>query len=330
MIRKSFYYLFLVISLALIAITLLSLIHNISLWFLQILDFPRIQYLVVGFICLAAMIATIKRWNWGNRLMIGGIVIAITIQAFIIFPYTKFASKEVATVNKSQVNEENSISLLVANVWLKNKNYSAFLDVVEKSKADIVMALEVNYEWIEEIEPLEKKYNYTVKKPYDNTYGMALYSKFPLKDTEILYLNNEKVPSIHTKVQMSGQKVFNLHVVHPVPPKPSKHPDNVGEKEIALVKVGNMVSNESLPAVVAGDFNDVAWSKFSRLFKENGQLNDIRVGRGFYNTFDATSGIMRWPLDHVYVTPEFKVMEVKRLGKFGSDHFPYLVELYLP
>jgi len=330
MIRKILYYLFLTLSILLIAISLLSLIHNISFWFIQILDFPRLQYLVVGFICLAAMIATIRRWNWGNRLLVGGIIIAITIQMFIIFPYTKFSGKEVATVKKSQVDtERNSIKLMVANVWLKNDNYAAFLKMAEKNQADIIMTLEVNNEWLEEIKSLENIYNHTVKKPFDNTYGMALYSKYPLKDTKIRYLKHEEVPSIHTKVQMPD-KIFNLHVVHPVPPKPSEHPDNVGEKEIALVKVGNMVSEEKLPAVIAGDFNDVAWSKYSRLFKENGQLNDIRVGRGFYNTFDATSGIMRWPLDHVYVTSEFEVMEVKRLEEFGSDHFPLFVKLYLP
>ncbi|MGK7395532.1 MAG: endonuclease/exonuclease/phosphatase family protein [Candidatus Cyclobacteriaceae bacterium M3_2C_046] len=251
---------------------------------------------------------------------------SIAIQLIIIFPYTTFSDTELSSV-KGKPEVDDVFSILVANVWMKNNNYTALLNIIEKNQPDIVIALEVNAWWLDQIKVLESRYNYVEKKPFDNTYGMALYSKLPLKNTRILYLNHEKVPSIHTQVIMNSNKEFNLHVVHPVPPKPSNHPDNVGEKEIALVKVGNMVVNEKLPSVVAGDFNDVAWSKTSRLFKEEGQLNDIRVGRGIYNTFNAKSWILRWPLDHVYVTSEFKVVEIKRLNKFGSDHFPFWVSL---
>ncbi len=81
--------------------------------------------------------------------------------------------------------------------------------------------------------------------------------------------------------------------------------------------------------MVAGDFNDVAWSKTSRLFEVKGELNNVRYGRGLFNSFDATSLVWRWPLDHVYVSEEFRVLELERLGRFGSDHFPIFVRLAL-
>lgn len=67
----------------------------------------------------------------------------------------------------------------------------------------------------------------------------------------------------------------------------------------------------------------------SRLFQIESQLNDLHTGRGFYNTFNAYSHFMRWPLDHVYVTDEFEVLKLERLAAFGSDHFPLYVELVL-
>jgi endonuclease/exonuclease/phosphatase (EEP) superfamily protein YafD len=39
---------------------------------------------------------------------------------------------------------------------------------------------------------------------------------------------------------------------------------------------------------------------------------------------------MRWPLDHVYVSEEFRVMSFRKLNYFGSDHFPIYVALALP
>jgi len=38
---------------------------------------------------------------------------------------------------------------------------------------------------------------------------------------------------------------------------------------------------------------------------------------------------MRWPLDHVYVSGEFRVAGLERLLAGGSDHFPIFVRLVL-
>ena len=51
-------------------------------------------------------------------------------------------------------------------------------------------------------------------------------------------------------------------------------------------------------------------------------MRDPRVGRGLYPSFDANSRILRWPLDHVFVTPGFNFVQVRRLRDVGSDHFP--------
>jgi hypothetical protein len=37
--------------------------------------------------------------------------------------------------------------------------------------------------------------------------------------------------------------------------------------------------------------------------------------------------MLRWPLDHVFHEASFTLGTLKRLGYFGSDHFPVLVEL---
>ena len=36
---------------------------------------------------------------------------------------------------------------------------------------------------------------------------------------------------------------------------------------------------------------------------------------------------MRWPLDHLFHSPGFSVKCIKRLAKYGSDHFALLTEL---
>ncbi len=222
------------------------------------------------------------------------------------------------------------LAFCCSNVLIDNRESAEVLKAVKDSDPDIFLAMEVNQWWLDELASLKEDYPYFMEEPNDEAYGMALYSKLPLKDKKLKYLKHENVPSFHAKVEMLSGRDFMLHAVHPVAPMPSdEYPDNVGEAEVALLKVGDFVANEDIPSLVAGDFNDVSWSHTARLFGKSGELENVRIGRGLFNSFDATSKVMRWPLDHFFVTEEFSVADFKKLGKVGSDHFPLYAEFVL-
>ena len=52
-------------------------------------------------------------------------------------------------------------------------------------------------------------------------------------------------------------------------------------------------------------------------------------GRGLYPTFNAKYPLLRWPLDHLFVSPHFELMQIDRLPDIGSDHFPIYFRLCL-
>lgn len=326
--KQSIFYFIIVVSVFLITVSLLSLIYDLTFWYSKILDFPRLQYFYLALICLIMFVLLNKKWGFASILLSLGLVTVLFLQATFILPY--FVGEKSVTDASGTSKASIGVGILIANVLVTNKNSADFLQIVEDADPDVFLVMEVDEWWVNQLDPLKKKYSYVVEYPLDNAYGMALYSKFPLKDSEIMFFNHQDVPSFHAKVILPSERAFMFHGVHPVAPVPSeKYPDNEGEEEVALLKVGKIVAADTLPSIVAGDFSDVSWSHTSRLFEEHGNLNNVRIGRGLFNSYSAKSLIQRWPLDHYFVTQEFALLELERLPPFGSDHFPMFAKFVL-
>ena len=327
---KSVYYLIVLVSFVLVVISMMSLTYNNALWWMKAIDFPRTQYLGAAVACLFLLLFWVKKWSFWAMFLASGLLATIVIQAWFVYPYTTLATPEVSSLPSAEVRPEARVRLMIANVYMYNRADSQLLRVVEETDPDMLLLLEPDTWWVDHISSLRQRYRYHHERPLDDTYGMALYSRYPLNNFTTLFLQHDNVPSFHCDVSLPSGRSFRFHGVHPVPPILSEHPDNAGRQEHELIAVGKLVKKKQLPTVVAGDFNDVAWSNTSRLFQVEGALKDTRVGRGLYNSYDATSYIMRWPLDHVYVSEAFRVLDFRRLEKIGSDHFPIYVELALP
>jgi endonuclease/exonuclease/phosphatase (EEP) superfamily protein YafD len=174
---------------------------------------------------------------------------------------------------------------------------------------------------------LEKEYPHTIFYPLNNTYGMLLYSRLELKKSKINFLVEPDIPSIFTKVVLKNGEEIDLYGLHPTPPVPGENLRST-ERDAELLIVGKAVKKENRPVIVAGDLNDVAWSYTTKLFQKISGLLDPRIGRGLFNTFNAKYPLLRWPLDHVFHSRHFTVVQLKRLPYFGSDHFPIYIKLH--
>ncbi|MES2881887.1 MAG: endonuclease/exonuclease/phosphatase family protein, partial [Bacteroidota bacterium] len=159
-----------------------------------------------------------------------------------------------------------------------------------------------------------------------NTYGLLFFSRYVLRNEKIIFRVDNEVPSIEAEAQLPGGQWVKIFGLHPKPPVPGESLTATA-KDKELMKVALLVEKEKLPCVVMGDLNDVAWSHTTELFRKVSGLLDPRRGRGFFSTFSANHWWVRFPLDYVFCSSNFGLVQMKRMPHFGSDHFAMFIHL---
>jgi endonuclease/exonuclease/phosphatase (EEP) superfamily protein YafD len=305
--------------------TLLSLSRG-SHWIFRMWDFPRVQIATLAAASAVAYRARFSRGTPAERALLAADAAVVAYQLFRIHRYTRLARPMVKRA--TEVDPDNRIVLMMSNVLQTNREYDRLLAVIDEVDPDVILAVEIDRPWMNALEPLSERYPYAVPVPLDNLYGMLLLSRFELIDPQVEFLIEDDIPSVHTRVRLRSGVEMILHCVHPRPPEPI-HDQPSTPRDAELVVVGRRIEKEKekLPTIVAGDLNDVAWSSTSELFVRISGLLDPRVGRGFYNSFNANNPLFRYPLDHVFHSTHFKLVRLERLPPIGSDHFPILIEL---
>lgn len=314
-----------VLALLLVIATVLPLLR-FDQWWIRVLDFPRAQITIAGIVILALYIYFWDTSRTYESLVLGLLVLATGYQIVKMFPYTVLMPREVLA-SESRSNEAN-LKLLVANVLIGNRESEAFLAIVRQYDPDVILTVETDAWWEEALRLLEENYPHTLKYPLDNSYGMLVHSRLEMIDPEIRFILQDSVPSMHMQVVLPSDDRIFLHFVHPDPPNP-KYATETTERDAELLIVGREVKQRNMPTIVAGDFNDVAWSYTTRLFQKASGLLDPRIGRGMYNTFNARNPLLRWPLDHVFHSDDFKLVRMETGPAWGSDHLPVFIELSL-
>ena len=64
---------------------------------------------------------------------------------FQILPFTLFGKKQVLTAK--EVSEENSLKIMISNVYEDNDNYQGCLTVIRQNNPDLLLLLETNHAW---------------------------------------------------------------------------------------------------------------------------------------------------------------------------------------
>jgi endonuclease/exonuclease/phosphatase (EEP) superfamily protein YafD len=280
-------------------------------WWVRVFDFPQLQIAYVGLILLV-LIGFWPGYGRKARLWLCGLLcVAMVAQAWHLFPYTTLSRKQVLGANAAGPE----LRILVSNVLQENRDSERLLELVETIAPDVILLSETDAWWTRQLEVLNQSYPHVISRPQENGYGMNLFSRFPLHRPEVRFLTDPGVPSFHAGMEVNGETI-QFFAVHPRPPgriQTGSTPQDSGQRDAELVLVGREVSEHQEPVIVAGDFNDVAWSHTTRLFQRISRLLDPRVGRGLYSTYPVRLPFLRFPLDHHFHSDHFRLVELRLL-----------------
>jgi endonuclease/exonuclease/phosphatase (EEP) superfamily protein YafD len=300
--------------------TVLPLLRT-SRWWIRALDFLRLQVAALALITSGIVMFSIDSGSLRLALLLV-LGACVTFQGYRLYPYTVFAPRQVLPA--TQADTKNHLRLLVANIQMDNHQSERFIAALRNAGPDVLCLLETDAWWIHQLRGIAHDYPYIVQQPQDNFYGMAVYSRLPLRNPRVEFVVDEDIPSITAAIELPSGAQIDLYCLHPRPPVPSTDTE---ERDAELLLVGKRVRQKQRPSIVCGDLNDVAGSTVNRLFQNLSGLLDPRIGRGLYNTHPTYLPIARAPVDHVFHSNELRLVKLERLPDVGSDHFPIFVTL---
>lgn len=313
---------YLVLSALLLILTVLPKIPS-SHWIFRVPDFGKIQITCIAIALFAAGFFLEKNENfWYYQVFLFAL--------FIYHGITLVKYTPLYPVKKHRQNSASSekIHFISANIYQFNKEYDRFISLINKCKPDMFLTMESDSHWENALRILEKDYPFQHKVTLENTYGMHFYSKIKIEESKTHFFVADDIPAIEAHMKTEDGFRFVFFGVHPPPPSPTEE-ETSKERDGDLLSTAKRVTEIEKPVIVVGDFNNVAWSKSSILFRKTSHLIDPRIGRAFVSTFHARYKLFRFPIDLMFHSEDIFIDELKTLENFGSDHLPVYCEFFI-
>jgi endonuclease/exonuclease/phosphatase (EEP) superfamily protein YafD len=286
-------------------------------WLLDLTTHFRWYWLVLS---LGGLIACLR---WRRPTAVACLALAAVANTRDLLPYWLPKSTPTQAVVD---RDDRRVFVISMNVHRVNDDATAAVAYLRDRQPDVVAVLEVDADWAAAFHSLAEVFPHRVIQPRPDNFGIALLSRWPLDDVELVSFSETGFPSIVATVRRPVGD-FRFIATHPFPPFNAR---STAQLVTHLDGVAETVATSSLPCLVAGDFNATPWSRpFRRLVATSG-LIDSALGRGVQDTWHAHLPAPRIPIDHVLVPPEATVLRREVGPDIGSDHFPIEAEITLP
>ena len=278
-------------------------------WVCDLLSHFRLQYVIA---CAAVLIFALLR---RRSLLVLMALISLLWNAQIVHAFHQTA--EVTTESK-----EKPLRVMTFNVMTDNPNPVAAVNHAMQSDADIICLPEVDESWRVALEPLRVKYPHHVEEMNNGNFGIACYTRLPMKSLEVKWFTVWRLPTVVLNLDHLGRPLTFIGT-HPLPPMGGQDAQAWREQ---LSGIAALVAGLSGEVIAAGDFNATPWCEGMRLLREKGGLDFHSVDPVWPPTWGLNLPMMI-PIDHVLVKGGLTVQKRVVGPAMESDHRPVTVEI---
>jgi endonuclease/exonuclease/phosphatase (EEP) superfamily protein YafD len=215
------------------------------------------------------------------------------------------------------------VRIMLANVFTQNRDHRATIELVQREAPDVLVLQEVDEIWAAALKSLDASYPHSIVIPRGDNFGIGIWSKTPLLNTQRPSFSGFGVPSIATQLQISGD-VISLLATHPIPPASKA---GARDRNVQLQNVAEFMKRSTGPAILIGDLNTTMWSPYYSALLRNSGLRDCRRGFGVLPSWPTFFPLLSIPLDHCLVSQSIDVRGTRVGPTINSDHLPLVVDL---
>ncbi len=245
--------------------------------------------------------------------------------------------------NKVPGQAQSQLKVLLFNQGLYNEKGAVIAETVQRTQPDVVMIQEVNRQTAVALNALAA-YPYRVSNLRQDSRDMALWSRYPLSQTQKDVVMPESMTSIYTQLHLPN-KTLPLLLVHT---SSANHVYTFKLRQMEWQTMADFVqAHPSRDWIVLGDMNTTMWSELYRNFERSTLLHNSRKGFGILPTWPTIysnwhgpkilqkvlnplpSLLKRLPIDHCLLGPDIHTQKTQVLMQhdLDSDHFPLWIEL---
>ncbi len=288
-------------------------------WVFDLATHFRLQYVVAALVLLVPL-ALRRRVAWCVALL--G-TLALNGAALVAYPPIQAFARAPGAAATRPGAAEAAVRIASANLFFRNTGPGRLAPILEAAAPDVVVLEEFTPDAQRELGGWAQKYPYRVEKPAHGPYGIALLSRYPLEDARSFMLGSTVAIEARVVMPASTFTIIGVHLRSPV----SGVHAAARDRQLGLLAAERR--HVAGPVVVIGDFNLAPFSPHYADWLAAAHLEDARRHRMYLPTWPTFLPILGIPIDHCFVSSEFRVAGLGRLAAFGSDHVPLLADLLL-